>query len=331
MNDEINAYVEAVREALAGIAEPTRLELLEDLPEHLAEVQAEGTGTLRERLGSPEAYASELLATAGLVGGFPEPPPTRFAQYHRMRDQITQVLDRADVKVGPVIGYERASHFLVLLRPGWWVLRGYLAAMALAYILSDGTRLGLLPRIGNNEVVALVLLTGCVIVSIALGKRSPSLSRLPRLALRSGTGLLIIFALAGFVRADGDARDGGYSFEQQSSYGANPYSNISDAYVNDNINDVYVYDGQGRLVPNAHLYDQDGNPIQLGTNVCTDPETGEEQRSRNLGYPYCPQFAPFLNESSTPTPTEMPSPSGASSSSAPGARPSRTPSPEPTR
>ncbi|MFD0518227.1 HAAS signaling domain-containing protein [Paractinoplanes durhamensis] len=51
--DEIRDYVEAVRQALAGLSAETREELLEDLPEHLAEVRAEGSGTLRDRLGSP--------------------------------------------------------------------------------------------------------------------------------------------------------------------------------------------------------------------------------------------------------------------------------------
>lgn len=317
MNDEINAYVEAVRQALSGV--DSREELLEDLPEHLAEVQAEGSGTLRDRLGSPEAYASELLATAGLVGGFPDPPPGSFStQLREAREQLGEFLDRADVKVGPVIGYEKASQFLILLRPGWWVLRGYLTAMALAYLLSDGTKLGLLPRIGNNELVALVLLAGCVVVSIVLGRRSPTLSRLPRLALSSGTAVLVIFALAGFVGADHDVREPGYSDVNYGYSDPNPYSNV---------NDVYVYDGQGHLVPNAHLYDQDGSPIQLGTNECSDPQTGETSRSRNIGYPYCPQLAPFLGQSSAPSPSVSPSPSGSTPAPSGSVAPSLSPSP----
>ncbi|MFF5291516.1 HAAS signaling domain-containing protein [Paractinoplanes globisporus] len=303
MNDEITVYVEGVRRSLAGLSEATREELLEDLPEHLAEVRAEGSGTLVDRLGTPEAYASELRSTAGLVGGFPEPPLDRFAQLREARDQALDLLARADRRTGPVIGYEKASDFLVLLRPGWWVLRGYLVAMALAYVLSDGTRLGLLPRIGNNELVALFLLAGCVIVSIVLGKRSAAFSRLPRLAVQSGTVVLVIFALSGFLTADDNARTPGYSDVNYGYSDPNPYSNV---------NDVYVYDGQGRLVPNARLYDQDGSPIQLGTNMCTDPSTGETIRSRNIGVPYCPQDAPFGGSSALPSasaPTEAPSPS----------------------
>ncbi|WP_433793465.1 HAAS signaling domain-containing protein [Actinoplanes sp. CA-252034] len=69
--DEIAVYVEGVREALAGLPAATRDELLEDLPEHLAEVLAEGGGSLYERLGPPAAYAAELSATAGFTASTP--------------------------------------------------------------------------------------------------------------------------------------------------------------------------------------------------------------------------------------------------------------------
>ena len=75
--EEITAYVAAVRAALAGLPEATRDELLEDLPEHLAEVAADDVGSLVDRLGPPSVYAAELLAGAGYVGGFPDPPPKR--------------------------------------------------------------------------------------------------------------------------------------------------------------------------------------------------------------------------------------------------------------
>lgn len=45
---EVEQYVYAVREALADLPAAEREELLEDLPDHLAEVAAEGEATLRE-------------------------------------------------------------------------------------------------------------------------------------------------------------------------------------------------------------------------------------------------------------------------------------------
>jgi hypothetical protein len=282
--DQIGDYVAGVRAALVGLPDSTRDELLEDLPEHLAEVLAEDQGTLVERLGTPEAYAAELLATAGFVGGFPDPPRrSSWAPLDEARDNVLSVLRLVDARVGPVIGYQRASEFLALLRPAWWVLRGYLAAMVIAFMFGEnGGNLGLLPRLGGSEVVALILLAACVIVSILLGQRTASLSKWPRYALWSGTALLSLFAIGGFLGTDSDARYDPYS--GVSNYDGNPFSNVQD---------VYVYDGQGRLVTDARLFDQDGSPIQLGNTWCSDPETGESRNSRKLGYPRCPEFAPF--------------------------------------
>jgi HAAS domain-containing protein len=310
--DEIGTYMAGVRAALTGLPEATRAELLEDLPEHLAEVLAEGTGTLVERLGTPEAYANELRATAGFVGGFPDPPPSQWASGKEVRENFKEMLAntlgqlrRADVKVGPLIGYPKVSDFLLLLRPAWWVLRGYLAAMVLAFWLNaDSADMGLLPRVGGSDIVALVLLAGAVVGSILLGKRAAPRTAFGRWALWSGTTVLVLFAWSGFLTADSNSRHPGYN--DVGSYDTNPYSNVQD---------VYVYDSQSNLVQNARLYDQDGSPIQLGSTDCTDPDTGEWRESHTIGYPRCPENAPFV----------VPAPSGAavpSSSASPSAGPS---------
>lgn len=315
--DEIVGYVTAVRAALAGLPPATVDEMLEDLPEHLAEVQAEGLGTLRDRLGSPEAYASELRATAGFVGGFPDPPAKKsWATPRDIWQDIEPVLRRADVRVGPVIGYERASEFLILLRPAWWVLRGYLAAMAVTVLFDDGHNHGLLPRIGGSTLLALIWLTGCVIGSILIGKRAGNWKPVQRYALWVATALLVLFMIPAFVIADHDTRS--YGYETVSDYsGGNPYSGVQD---------VFVYDSQGHLVQGARLFDQDGSPIQFGSGsprYCEDPQTGDSVQSLSLGYPYCPQNAPFASPS--------PSVSGSPSSAAPpSAGPSGSASPSPS-
>ncbi|MFG1990220.1 HAAS signaling domain-containing protein [Actinoplanes sp. NPDC048988] len=327
--DEIAEYVAGVRQALADLPDATRDELLEDLPEHLAEVRAEGTGTLTERLGTPAAYAAELRATAGFVGGFPDPPRGAWVTAAEIRAKVMPVLDRADVKVGPLIGYPRASEFLTLLRPAWWVLRGYLVAMALAMILdSSGGSPGLLPRVGGSNVIALMLLAVGVAGSILLGKRGVQLSQWPRWALYSGTTVLVIFGLAGFTAADNGVRGPGFS-DVSSYQESNPYNTI---------NDLFVYDEKGTLVPNARVFDQNGNAVQFGGGYCTDPNTGETWHTRNLGYPYCPQDAPFgpapsadprpsFLENGEPAPAD-PSPTGPSATDpSPGRTPAAAPAP----
>jgi hypothetical protein len=68
--DDISTYVEAVRAALADLPSATRDELLEDLPEHLAEVQAEDTGSLVDRLGTRSGPASSWSCSARRGGYF---------------------------------------------------------------------------------------------------------------------------------------------------------------------------------------------------------------------------------------------------------------------
>ncbi|MEV6844670.1 hypothetical protein [Actinoplanes sp. NPDC051411] len=330
--DEVAGYVSAVRGALSDLPPSVIDELLEDLPEHLAEVRAEGNGTLRDRLGEPEAYASELRTTAGFVGGFPDPPrKTTWVTPTEVWGNLEPVLRRADVKAGPVIGYEKASDFLILLRPAWWLLRGYLVAMATAWILDDGGSRGLLPRLGGSTLFALIWLGCCVAASILVGRRAGGWSKWPRYALRAGTVLLVLFAISGFVTADNDTRN--YDSYPVGDYGGgNPYSGVQD---------VYVYDPQGHLVQGARLFDQDGSPIQLGSGYpayCSDPSTGETVQSRSLGYPYCPENAPFTApqpSGSAPLVPVSPVPSGSvsptpSTGSVSSARPSVSPSVTPS-
>ncbi|WP_229072060.1 hypothetical protein [Actinoplanes sp. DH11] len=288
--DEIFNYVEGVRQALGGLPAATREELLEDLPEHLAEVLAEGGGTLVGRLGSPSTYAAELIASAGLADAAADERPARGARLGQLRAQARDAMRRADVRFGPLLGYAKASEFLVLLRPAWWVLRGYLVAMAFAYVVDDnGGPIGLLPRIGNNELVALLLLAAAVLGSIWLGRRGEPAQRMPRLLLRGGGVALAIFAFAGFLETDGQARDGAYL---EMSY-VSEYSDVRD---------VFVYDSRGNLVQGAQLYDQYGNPMRFGDPGCYEEGTGNWVASRQLGYPYCPEQAPFRSSAGNSDP-----------------------------
>ena len=196
---EIADYVERVRRALADLSPADRDELLEDLPEHLAEVAAEDAGALVDRLGTPEAYAAELRAAAGLRAPDPSPDLDErvAAAVHRLRGRL-RVLD---ARVGPVIGYANASEFLKLLVPAWWVLRGYLVAMLIAVVFTVGP-FGLLPRLGGSGLAAVLLLAVCVVGSIWLGRRTRRSQGWRRHLLNLGTLVLVIFGVVGFIDAD---------------------------------------------------------------------------------------------------------------------------------
>ena len=319
---EIARYVDQVRQALADLPPAVRDELLEDLPEHLAEVAAEGHGSLTERLGPPEAYAIELRSAAGVAA-----PAATVNLDQRIGSAVTRLRGRLralDGRLGPAIGYGRLSDFLRLLRPSWWLLRGYLVAMLVTLVLT-GQEFGLLPRLGGSTLAALLLLTATVIGSIWLGRRSDRLGRRPRWVLHLSGALLVIFGLVAFLEIDGRSR-----------WIDSPYApTYSDQYSG--IQDVYVYDSEGRLVEGARLFDQNGQPIRLGGPWCPEaqdlPVVSAYGDPVQRPYPYCPQGAPFqLRPPALPTPvpasTPVPTPSPIGS---PGVGPTSAPAgPSPT-
>ncbi|MEU7587038.1 hypothetical protein AB0A95_12115 [Micromonospora sp. NPDC049230] len=337
---EITDYVARVRAALADLPTTQRDELTEDLADHLTEVAAEAEGTLVERLGEPETYAAELRAAAGAApgGGGRNLDQRVAAALVQARGRLSAI----DARLGPPLGYAHASDFLRLLRPGWWVLRGYLAAMLVTVISTDGS-FGLLPRFGGELLAGLIMLVGFVLASIWLGRRSAQLTRWPRSAVQVGGAVLVVFALVGLVDAEGrHAND--YYYDQTS---------VDSQYSR--VRDVFVYDSEGRLVENARLFDQDGNPIRLGYPDCEGP-VNDYGAPLLRPYPYCVGRAPFgprapvgsnpiltppalssppAEPTSTPPagPTSTPTAGGTATdepSADPTATPAGTPSPTPT-
>jgi hypothetical protein len=129
--------------------------------------------------------------------------------------------------------------------------------------------------------------------------------------LRAGTLLLVLVALGGFLDADSNSR--GSYYQDVNGYD-NPYGSVQD---------VFVYDQQGRLLNGVRLFDQNGQSIRLGWRDCgyreeppfesgTDSEPAQMPRSIEGVYPYCPENAPFRMPSA-----EVPSPSPSSSAGAP--------------
>ncbi|MEV0156179.1 hypothetical protein AB0H57_20965 [Micromonospora sp. NPDC050686] len=309
---EITDYVERVRAALADLPPTVRDELTEDLPEHLTEVAAEADGSLVERLGEPEAYAAELRVAAGAAGPAGDRREERIAAaVRRLRARV----DRLDTRLGPLLGYDSAGEFLRLLRPAWWVLRGYLAAALVGAIL--GGNFAPIPRVFGSEILGLLLLAVAIPVSVSLGRRAHELRRWPRRLMHVGAVVLVCFGLVLVNQLDQRGRSGepvGY-FPVE-----NPY---------DTVRDVFVYDGEGRLVRNARLFDQDGTPIRIGYPDCAEP--GEEDEALRNGYPYCPDRAPFgLRPVPPPTPPAAVPTASAEPTAAPTAAPAPTGTAEPT-
>ena len=122
---QVRDYLSAVERFLDDLPADERRELLEDLEEHLTEVAAEDDGSLRDRLGPPDAYAAELRASAGLP---PHVATAELTAVERLRWSLRASPLGALALSAPV---RAVRGYLPELRPAWWVVRGYLAAVVI--------------------------------------------------------------------------------------------------------------------------------------------------------------------------------------------------------
>jgi hypothetical protein len=325
---EIEAYYDRVRAALAGLTPEMRADLLEDLPDHLAEVLAEGEGSLRDRLGEPEAYADELRAAAGAEAAA---VPTRGLHHALVRGlgRAADVTRRFDVQAGRFVGYPRLMDLLRAAGPGWWVLRGWLVAQFICGS-SHSTWNGLIPRLGGNRLAGLLCTIAAIAVSVWIGRRCAGLTAWPRRIMAAASMVIALWAVLVLAGAAGATS---YVYTGSTDGNISPYGS--------EITDVYVYDKDGNAVVGARLFDQDGNPIQIGATYCIDgsPATGAgpDGTAAEWTYPLCPTSSgPFrsgpgpLPATPTAATSLVPStPAGPSPSKAPPAK--STPKSSPTR
>lgn len=320
MSIEIAQYAAAVGAALADLPENTRNELLEDLPAHLAEVaeevEADG-GSLEDRLGPPAAYAAELRATLGVEGA------RRGSSLAAATAKARARLRSFDTKAGKPIGYASLSEFGSLLRPAWWIVRGYLAAWALAAIVNTGDT-GLIPRLGDTDVLGGLLLTvAAIIASIWLGKTAAGRRRTWQRVLSGvATAGLAIFGLAVFVTADDELAG-------NSSYMETPSSYVDVYYAQGHNGDVVVVDAQGRIIGPVSIIDLNSeNYLNAKIHTCDSVLAWEYER-----WPLLAQLCGRANTGKLLPRTEpsenQPSPSP--SVSGPPAPPSPAPTVTPSR
>ncbi|NRQ34462.1 hypothetical protein HII36_21770, partial [Nonomuraea sp. NN258] len=227
-------YAQAVRDALAG--HPDREELLEDLDDHLAEIAAESDVPLEERLGPPAAYAEELVAA---YGGRPQ---GRQKGRLRLRERIFG-LHAGLLRHAPYRGF---TGFLPELRPGWWVLRGYLLAMLLLTIFANA---GPVPR----NPVELIVVAGGIWASVWFGRRRPG----GRVLVPLTAAVNVVAALALLV---GWAAVESTSGRDRSLDAASVYVESASS-LGDEVYNIRPYAKDGTPLSDVYLYDQDGEPL----------------------------------------------------------------------
>ncbi|MFI7618120.1 HAAS signaling domain-containing protein [Nonomuraea terrae] len=261
-------YAQAVRAALAD--HPERDELLEDLDEHLAEIAAETDQPLESRLGPPQAYAEELAAAYG----------ERPQRVRRRRVDPRGWAVGAHTRLMAQAPYRSFAGFLPELRPGWWVLRGYLLAMLLLMVTDNG---GLVP----GDVVGWVVVAVAVWASVWFGRRSGRGRRAGRVVAVTANALAVIALMAGLDLA---ASAG----DRTQVAVARPEVWVRNA-SSDGVYNIKPYAKDGTPLADVYLYDQDGNPL------ITHPERYGHTVDRSCGEPILNRYPlPLIDEQAVP-------------------------------
>lgn len=231
--DEVEAYVERVRAALADLPADDVDELTTGMAADLTDARAEHPGDWRSRLGEPEAYAAELRSAAGLP---PRPSPGR--------EDLAGGIDRFGDALRAQPWFPWVQRWYRLLRPGGWVLRGALGSALVSEVL-----------FGDTFVVpGLVVVVLGIVASVWVGQRAAGGDVIARLVGGVGAAVTVaaMLALGSSIAT--------WGFDEDTYYAPTGLNVDGDPVQN-----IYGYDAQGERVEGLRLYDQYGTPMLVDT------------------------------------------------------------------
>jgi hypothetical protein len=208
--------------------------------------------------------------------------------------------------------------FLPELRPAWWVLRGYLAALILAAAFSRGYGLGPIPNPTTKRGLAEILAMGVAIwLSVRVGRRNRPLSQPARVLAVSANVLIAFFAFVvlGNMHSFVYSELIGTTTPEQAPFTA--------AFAAGGVTNIYPYSQDGKPLTNVLLFDQDGRPITVQQSEAqTSYPTGADGKAITNAYPLTQRhmngdpvvaprvaFPPWPTPSPSPTTSPSPSPS----------------------
>jgi hypothetical protein len=249
---EAAAYLDSLRGELADLPPEEQEDLLADVEVSLHEAVEAGS---LAALGSPQAFAAELRAAAGL----------EVRDTARRGPTLERVLAAAR-RIDATPHAHAARRALRELASLWWVARGYVAAAALALVAgaSFSTSHQEIPRFGNGGVGLLVVL-GLVGASVYVGLRSRRRPHSGRAAVAVANAILVVGAVPVLVHLVRERQPTPAPIVvtapvvQGLAYNGVPISN------------VYPFGRDGRLLHDVLLYDGAGRPIDVGGPAAPDP------------------------------------------------------------
>jgi len=264
---ERDRYLTRVAARLQGLGASEREELLEDLREHLAEVEAEAEGDLEALLGPPDRYADELLASAGLE---------RTGRRRRLRPWLRAVAERDLARLEPLRHHPEVVASIAGLRqarPAWWVFRGWATVVMSVAIWGVGSQgvPRVVPHVGGSRALGLLAITTGALASVWLGRRTDQ-RWAHRLSVAANVlmALLLLLTASSLSTAASRLASAEMMVANWTGYASwwPPGSlGTADGQI---ITNLYPFDADGRPLERVRLYDQDGRPVQIAID-----ETGD--------------------------------------------------------
>lgn len=259
LRPDVAAFVARVRESLADLSDEDRLELTEGLEADLTDQVAEHGGTV---LGDPEAYARELRSAAGF-----DPVPRRRRLHVPTGRSLAEQLDIVRHLWDDQVARPRIAPVwtvLVALRPAWWLVRAWVAAVAVARLVPGWYPYGFVWLPGVHQVLAVVILVVCLAGStwVGLGRLWPGGARgvTPRAVLLA----LNVVAIVGVPVISGQLEAQSWSRYSQ-GYNEAQRGSDDEGLVSrgQQVCNIAAYDASGQPLTGVQLFDQAGRPLDV--------------------------------------------------------------------
>ncbi|WP_105034408.1 hypothetical protein [Cryobacterium aureum] len=234
-----------------------------DLTEQAADVDAGDAAMLDSDLGDPVAYADELRGAAGLpVRG--ATPKVRVPRLHRLRTRVGGIRANAARRIRSSVAGTAVLDFLLVLRPLWWVLRGWVVyAVAEIFLLGGGNFFlgGGMSAIAT-EPIRWIVLAVFVILSVQWGRgRWLPWRWLPGFrTVVSVCAILVLPVVLSHSAHEANAQNSAYV-----DYNPAPTPGLMQS--GKQVTNVFAYDADGQPLTDVQLFDQGGRAL----NVVNDP------------------------------------------------------------
>ena len=263
---DVRTYAAQVRAALADLGQEQVDDLTDGLEANLADALADDgrahRGSLVDEFGTPEAYAAELRAAAGLApaghqgrteGAFRS---ALLAPWRETRDAGRTALAR----LRGTRWFPGVEDLLVALRPAWWVLRGWALAHLVLTMIGAEPYPFWVPSSSGGWVLMILAIVASAQWGRGEWRAGPRWDRVLEVLSRvlALAALILVLTLPGAHRND---------------------LAMAEVWVDTSTEDGVIVDGERAF--NLFVYDADGNPVegaqvfdQEGRPVTTEPDGG---------------------------------------------------------